>query len=373
MDDPPRWIGCHNKQTSTYIHESLTGIRGTSWPPYATSYRTSKVGGILADQNGGYGSTGSEVLLTNQQENIEAESIRTEPIYSDLERVPVQKKSRYHRYRKSTGMKAVGRSKAFWFLRRYQCQLLKEVWEDVEGSAMSHKGYSRIWPLRPEIEPMSRTVPMYASSTRSHFVSPIPYLTEAGRKIISRKVSSEQLRDRFQASWKNMVRISWIRCFNEMHAMRRLFYGDQAVVTYDQIPAHCYYDAGIGYKPQVREIAAHPSSSRPRVEQFDEIPYRFQAWQQPRRIRVGNIGTAGSNRGGQNIRPMLVSTLERGLCRSVAAGDDYESQVIYLDAYSPHMDTSAAALMESRGDVLVFLGGGTTSIHQVSDTHLHQN
>ena len=79
------------------------------------------------------------------------------------------------------------------------------------------------------------------------------------------------------------------------------------------------------------------------------------------------------DRGGQVIRPMLVSTLERGLWRSVAAGDDYESQVIYLDAYSPHMDTSAAALMESRGDVLVFLGGGTTSIHQVNDTRLHQN
>ena len=47
--------------------------------------------------------------------------------------------------------------------------------------------------------------------------------------------------------------------------------------------------------------------------------------------------------------------------------------MIYLDAYSPHMDPSAAALMESRGDLLVFLGGGTTSIHQVNDTDLHQN
>ena len=53
-------------------------------------------------------------------------------------RVPVQKKSRYHRYGKSKGMKAASRSKAYSYSRRDQCQLLKEVWEDVEDPAISH-------------------------------------------------------------------------------------------------------------------------------------------------------------------------------------------------------------------------------------------
>ena len=140
MDHKPRWIGDANKPTST---PKETPTQGVPEDVRLRSIWTGKVGISVIP-----------VLLTNQQENTEAESIRTEPIYSDLEHVPVQKKSRYHRYRKSTGMKAVGRSKAFWFLRRYQRQLLQEVWEDVEGSAMSHKGYSRIWPLRPEIEPL---------------------------------------------------------------------------------------------------------------------------------------------------------------------------------------------------------------------------
>ena len=36
------------------------------------------------------------------------------------------------------------------------------------------------------------------------------------------------------------------------------------------------------------------------------------------------------------------------------------------------MDPSAAALMESRGFLLVFLGGGTASILAVNDTDYHQ-
>ena len=298
-------------------------------------------------------------------------------------RVPVQKKSRYHRYGKSTGMKAVGRSKAFWFLRRHQRQLLKQVWEDVEGSAMSHKGYSRIWPLRPEIEPMSRTVPMYASSTRSHFVSPIPYLTEAGRESISRKVPSEQLRNRFQAYWKKMARISWIRFYNERHAMRKLWYGTLWWV-------HCPDDAGFGYKPQQRAPAelqwAHPSSSRPRVSTFsvDEKPY-FPGWwprerHNPSRPKAGiftvapggpsasvaNIGVADSNRGSRSISPMHVRTLARDVRRPS------HTLVTVIDSYSPHMYTSVGVLFKGRGVVPLFHGGGTTAIHQVNDTDMHQ-
>ena len=315
------------------------------------------------------------VLLTNQQENSEAESIRTEPEYHVLVRVPVQK-SRYHRYRKSTGMKAVGRSKAFWFLRRYQCQLLKEIWEDVEGSAMSHKGYSRIYPMRTEIQSMIPPLPMYASWTHSHFVSPIPYLTEAGRESISRKVPSEQLRNRFQAYWKKMARISWIRFYNERHAMRKLWYGDLWW-------AHCHDDAGIGYKPQGREIAAHPSSSRPRVgpSGFDEKPYFSRERHNPSRPKAGiftvapggpfapvaNIGVADSNRGSRSICPMHVRTLARDVRRPS------HTLVTVIDSYSPHMDTSVGVLFKGRGVVPLFHGGGTTASYQVNDPDIHQH
>ena len=287
----------------------LHGYEPQRWPPrWVTSKRNHKAS-------------------SNQQEMFLEESNRTEPIFASSVpmRAPVLKKSRYHRYRKSTGMKAVGRSKAFSFTRRDQCQLLKEVWEDVDDSAISHRRYKRIWLVRPDTNPMRHNLPMSASTPRSNFTSSMPFLKEAGRKIRPRKVSWEEVRDRLQVFWKNMVRISWIRWFNEMQAMSwDVLYGDQDLVNYDQKPARCY-NTGIGYKPQVREIAAHPISSRPRVEQFDEIPYRFQARQQPRRIRVSYIGTAVSSRGGQVIRPMHVSPLERGLCRSVAAGDEYES------------------------------------------------
>ena len=47
--------------------------------------------------------------------------------------------------------------------------------------------------------------------------------------------------------------------------------------------------------------------------------------------------------------------------------------VKYIDSYSPHMDTSTAAIFKGGGEGPLFHGGGTTAIHQVNDTHMHQN
>jgi hypothetical protein len=262
--------------------------------------------------------------------------------------------------------------------------LLKEIWEDVEGSAMSHKGYSRIYPMRTEIQSMIPPLPMYASSTHKQFVSPIPYLTEAGRESISRKVPSEQLRNRFQAYWKKMARISWIRFYNERHAMRKLWYGTLWW-------AHCPDDAGFGYKPQQRAPGelqwAHPSSSRPRVGPFgfDEKPYVPGWWPRerhnPSRPKAGiftvapggpfapvaNIGVADSNRGSRSICPMHVRTLARDVRRPS------HTLVTVIDSYSPHMYTSVGVLFKGRGVVPLFHGGGTTASYQVNDTDMHQH
>ena len=40
---------------------------------------------------------------------------------------------------------------------------------------------------------------------------------------------------------------------------------------------------------------------------------------------------------------------------------------------APHMYTSVGVLFEGRGVRPLFHGGGTTPIHQVNDTHLHQH
>ena len=115
MDHKPIWIRDSNRPFSTpkegtvLDDDSEPGINGYE-PQLWFGGQLPKLGKIQA--------------------NRQKSKARTEPEYHVHVRVPVQK-SRYHRYRKSTGMKAVGRSKAFWLLRRYQCQLLNEIWEGV--------------------------------------------------------------------------------------------------------------------------------------------------------------------------------------------------------------------------------------------------
>ena len=54
------------------------------------------------------------------------------------------------------------------------------------------------------------------------------------------------------------------------------------------------------------------------------------------------------------------------------AGEDYESQVVYVDiSRSGPIDPAVAELIESRGHVLLMHGGGTTVDAQPNDTNLH--
>ena len=48
-----------------------------------------------------------------------------------------------------------------------------------------------------------------------------------------------------------------------------------------------------------------------------------------------------------------------------------ESIIVLLDWFSGHLTEEVAALVESKGHVLLFHGGGTTPFTQINDTHLH--
>ena len=54
-----------------------------------------------------------------------------------------------------------------------------------------------------------------------------------------------------------------------------------------------------------------------------------------------------------------------------AVGRPDKSQVIILDWFAAHRDPAVAAIIQSRGHVLLLHGGGTTGYEQVNDTHLH--
>jgi len=53
------------------------------------------------------------------------------------------------------------------------------------------------------------------------------------------------------------------------------------------------------------------------------------------------------------------------------AADSSESVVVLLDWYSGHLTEEVAALVKSKGHVLLFHGGGCTPFSQINDTHLH--
>ena len=48
-----------------------------------------------------------------------------------------------------------------------------------------------------------------------------------------------------------------------------------------------------------------------------------------------------------------------------------DRMVVVLDWYAAHLDASVRKLIEYRGHKLLLLGGGTTGVVQVPDTHLH--
>ena len=53
------------------------------------------------------------------------------------------------------------------------------------------------------------------------------------------------------------------------------------------------------------------------------------------------------------------------------AGEDYEPQVVLLDACAAHMNPAVAEILESRAYVLLMHGGRTTAYSQPNDTNVH--
>ena len=113
-------------------------------------------------------------------------------------------------------MKAVGRIKAYPYSRRDLCMMVKEVWEALDHSAISHNGYQSTGPLlslvdaidaRPEIQAISHSRPMYASLGGTCFASSQQPFKKAGRKFGHRKVSLEDMRHRLQIVHENLVRV----------------------------------------------------------------------------------------------------------------------------------------------------------------------
>jgi len=90
-----------------------------------------------------------------------------------------------------------------------------------------------------------------------------------------------------------------------------------------------------------------------------------------------------SLRQSSRLKPwMLVQVQENGSYRSQdmvealdfllpTANDSTESVVVLLDWYSGHLTEEVAALVRSKGHVIVFHGGGCTPFTQINDTHLH--
>ena len=165
-------------------------------------------------------------------------------------------------------------------------------------------------------------------------------------------------------------------------------------VSWDQKPAwfnNTALDATystIGYEPLVKEIEAHsrqrftvctcvdsattgnPDKPPPVGVLFKAAP-RGIVWAEltarpliPAWMHV-HTQIKGSYRASDMVE-LLEKTLK-------PAGEDYESQVICLDCYAPHMDiVSLAELIESRGHVPLIYGGGMTAYEQAADTHMHQ-
>ena len=315
---------------------------------------------------------------SKQQKMLLPEANRTEQFFACNVpgRLRGQKKSRYHRYGKMTGMKAVGRIKAYSYSRRDQCKLLNWVWEARDHKAISHKGYQHTGPLlplfdpideRPEIQAISHSRPMYASLTGTCFASSQQLFKETGRKFRHRRVSWEDMRHRLQVYLENFWRMLWILWFNEALAMRWVFC-DESYVSYDEKPL--LRENKVHSKQRVT-ICTYVDSARPLppVEVLFKAAPNWRDWrgvhEDPAIPALKHVQTQckGSYRASD-----MVDYSEKTLA---PCGPDYESQVICLDWLAPHMDPAVAAVIESRGHVLLLHVGGTTGYEQIHDTHLH--
>ena len=132
---------------------------------------------------------------------------------------------------------------------------------------------------------------------------------------------------------------------------------DQTYVSYDQKPFY-FYSTASGYKPQVRDIEGQQTSSLPQVQQFDKVPHRVSAREQPRRINFGLIGSP-------------IHSAAEDTCTYVPASVIYSRLDLFV--HDSHIDASIAEHIKMRGYVPVIHGGSMTSFQQIADTDLHRH
>ena len=123
-----------------------------------------------------------------------------------------------------------------------------------------------------------------------------------------------------------------------------VFYDQKPALLCDQKPAWCT-NAAIGYEPQVK---GHRAQSRPRITVMTSVysghPCVRDECLSPLEVM---IKAAPRGRGGSYQRFGMMEHLEEHL---KPAGEDYESQVVYVDiSRSGPIDPAVAELIESRG------------------------
>ena len=143
-----------------------------------------------------------------------------------------------------------------------------------------------------------------------------------------------------------------------------------------------------GSQPRVKENFAH---TRQRYTVFTAVPRGWRMIDHPDGVpKVALLFKAAP--GGSIIRDleasahlkpwMKVQVQREGSYRSedVVEALDWmlpqarsqdESIIVLLDWFSGHLTEEVAALVRSKGHVLLFHGGGTTPFTQINDTHLH--
>ena len=211
--------------------------------------------------------------------------------------------------------------------------------EALDHSAISHNGYQSTVPLPSLVDAIEQQRGCFISTSHS---LPGRYKARFGH----RKVSLEDIRHRLQIVHElwflDRTRICWILWFNEARAMSSVFC-DQTYVSYDQKPFY-FYSTASGYKPQ--------------VQQFDKVPHRVSAREQPRRINFGLIGSP-------------IDSAAEDTCTYVPASVIYKRLDLFVHA--SHIDASIAEHIKMRGYLPVIHGGSMTSLHQIADTDLHRN
>ena len=201
-------------------------------------------------------------------------------------------------------------------------------------------------------------MPGYTCISGNHFVAAQQLIKEKGSNFSDQpercgEIAKERLRLRFQVCWENLSRRCWMLYFDEVIAMRWVF-SDQ--------------NTTIGYEPQAQinnlQTKGHhwPKVFLLMETYTQELLSEDTGLHKPFKPRTGHVGSYRAS----DMKKFLEHFIK-------PAGEDYESRLICLDLHASHMDASVVELIESRGHVLLFHGGGTTGCVQINDTHMHQS